>query len=412
LKIIIIGRISALKRTSLILVFSLLLCGAVPAEENKKSMRIGLWAPCEGENHTFSTAQKIREMLDFSKSLSATDVFIQVYRRNEAWFPSQIAGTTMYQSLQTQEKIDPLQTVIQEAKKRNIKVHAWINVLWIGKEKNTTVIKKLGKDVITRDQKNRSLFDYPNNLIPGMEGKWYSYGEDGFWLDPGDPKVQKYLTDLVAEIISKYPDLDGIHLDFVRFPFTTPFLPGSYYSFNRGIEFGYGTESVKRFRSSSGLNPLSMERTVLNHLKWDQWRRDQISDLVQKIRQQVHLGKNRELSAAILPWPERSYFSAYQDWGRWLDEGLVDFGVSMNYTLDLRLGDNLSKMAMSVEGKADAWIGLGPYLFESDAASFKKQLESTCALKPKGIVFFSYDGLLKQKEVTDAIRAVVKGKKS
>lgn len=401
-----------MKKINLLLVFLWVICAFLHAESNQERVRIGLWAPCEGENHTFSSAQKIREMLDFAKSISATDVFVQIYRRNEAWYPSKIAGTTMFKPIFDKEKIDPLKTVIEEAKKRNIKVHAWVNMLWIGKEKDTIVIKKLGKDVITRDQKNRSLFDYPNNMIPGAEGKWYSYGEDGFWLDPGDMKVQKYLTDLITEIVTQYPSLDGVHLDFIRFAFTTPFLPGSYYAFNRGIEFGYGTESVKRFRSASGLNPLKMERTVQNHMKWDQWRRDQISDLVQKIGQIVHKGRNRELSAAVLPWPERSYFSAFQDWGRWLDEGLVDFTVTMNYTLDLRLGNNLSKMAVGLQGKGDAWIGLGPYMFESDSASFKKQLQITYKANPRGIVFFSYDGLLKQKSIVDAIRTAAKEQKS
>jgi uncharacterized lipoprotein YddW (UPF0748 family) len=114
--------------------------------------------------------------------------------------------------------------------------------------------------------------------------------------------------------------------------------------------------------------------------------------------------KSIKLSCAVLPWPERSYFSSFQDWTRWAKEGTVDFIVVMNYTLDLRLAEFLSRMAMSVAQRAEVWIGLGPYMFGEDAEGFEKEFQETLNLEPKGIVFFSYDSLLKQKGVVEAVK--------
>jgi uncharacterized lipoprotein YddW (UPF0748 family) len=153
------------------------------------------------------------------------------------------------------------------------------------------------------------------------------------------------------------------------------------------------------------MDPLTMERTVKNHMLWDQWRRDQITNLVKSVRQILHdRYPQTKLSCAVLPWPERSYFSSFQDWTRWAEEGHVDFLVTMNYTLDLRLARFLSHMAMSVGKKADVWIGLGPYLFETDSEGFQKEFKETLDLKPSGVVFFSYDSLLKQSGVVQAIK--------
>lgn len=372
--------------------------------------RIGLWAPCEGDNKTLSSPEKIVAMLDFARRQGVTDIFLQVYRRNLAWYPSKIVPDTPYRQSWTVKNTDPLRTAIQEGAKRGIRIHAWFNVYWIGKERDAAILKKLGGDVITRDQKGRSLLEYENYVIPPPERGWYSYGEDGLWLEPGDDRVQKYLLSVFDEVASNYPGLAGIHLDFVRLPFTSPYLPGSYYAITRGIEFGYGTRSVERFAAKYQMNPRTMKRTVRNHQLWDQWRRDQITDLLRTIKASWTARKldRLELSCAALPWPERSYFSSYQDWMRWLREGPVDFIVTMNYTLDSALAQNLSMMALGLARNARAWIGLGAYLFGEDDQSFSKQLRDTAHLAPPGIVLFSYDGLLKQEKVTRAAREIFK----
>ncbi|MBI1869611.1 MAG: family 10 glycosylhydrolase [Chlamydiae bacterium] len=376
----------------------------LPCFAESPKTHLGLWAPCEGDNQTLSSKAKIIEMLDFASKLGTQDIFLQVYRGNRSWYPSKLADDKPFQEIQKKEKFDPIRFAIKNAHAREIRIHAWFNVFWVGKDLNIPVIKKLGKDAITRDQKGRSMVDYPGNHIPPPEGEWYSYGEDGYWLEPGDERVQKYLLGVVQEVLQNYPELDGIHLDYVRYPLTSPFLPGSYYAFHRGIEFGYGKRSVEWFKKETRLNPLSMARTPQNHMRWDQWRRDQITKLVAELHQILKQKyPSIQLSAAVLPWPERAYFSSYQDWSTWVEKGKIDFVVIMNYTLDLHLSWFLSKMALGAGPYGTVWIGLGPYLFERDAVGFEREWLETLNLSPRGIVLFSYEGLLKQKEVVKVI---------
>ncbi|MBI1883401.1 MAG: family 10 glycosylhydrolase [Chlamydiae bacterium] len=397
------------KYSSLFSFFLLFYCFSTFLNAEKAKPPLGLWVPCESDNQTLSSRGKITQMLDFAKDLGAKDIFLQVYRRNHSWYRSQIADESPFQEIYKKEKMDPLAFAIEEAHRRNLKIHAWVNVYWIGKDLNVPIVKKLGRGIITRDQKARSMLDYHNFQVPAPEAGWYSYGEDGYWLDPGDDRVQTYLLSVVSELIQNYPGVDGIHFDFVRYPFASPFLPGSYYAFTRGLEFGYGERSVERFQKAYGLNPFHMERTVENHMLWDEWRRNQITSLIDQTRKMLRTKNSYlELSCAVLPWPERSYFSSFQDWSRWAMEEKVDFVVSMNYTLDLHLAQMLSKMALGVSQKKNVWIGLGAYLFEKNPKDFEKEFKETLQISSGGIVLFSYDSLLKQKEIVKSVQKEMK----
>lgn len=379
------------------------------AESSKP--RLGFWVPCEGSQQVLASKDRIIQLLETSKKMGVTDIFLQIYRRNNSWYRSQLASDAPFQAILQNQKMDTLAFVIQEAHKRGIKIHGWFNVFWIGKDLNVPIIKKFGREIITKDQKGTSMVDFPNYTIPGELGKWFSYGEDGYWLEPGDSRVQNYLLALFQEALLNYPNLDGIHLDFVRYPFASPYLPGSYYAFTRGIEFGYGAKSIERFQKKYRLNPIKMARTVQNHLLWDQWRRDQITNFLIQLRKIISKTSPKLIfSCAVLPWPERSYFCSFQDWTRWIQEGPIDFVVTMNYTIDQHLVMFLSRMSLGAGKPGKVWIGLGPYLFEKDGVGFSKQVQNTFSIAPPGIVFFSYDGLLDQKEVMQSLQKTLQSK--
>ena len=59
-------------------------------------------------------------------------------------------------------------------------------------------------------------------------------------LDPGLPDVQRFVVDVVLEVVDKY-DVDGVHLDYVRYP---------------SRRFGYHPESIGRFVEEHGFDPL------------------------------------------------------------------------------------------------------------------------------------------------------------
>ena len=106
-----------------------------------------------------------------------------------------------------------------------------------------------------------------------------------------------------------------------------------------GLSWGYNETSIARFNARYGRDG----RPAGNDPLWSQWRRDQVTALVRGI----YLGAlaikpEVKISAAVIPWGDgprtdadwqrtAAYSSVFQDWRSWLEEGIVDQVMPMNY---------------------------------------------------------------------------------
>ena len=89
---------------------------------------------------------------------------------------------------------DPLQFCIDECHKRGMECHAWVVTLPIGKH------NAIGAQQMRKKQPQ---------LVKRI-------GDDCF-MDPENPKTADYLAGVCREIVHNY-DVDGIHLDYIRYP--------------------------------------------------------------------------------------------------------------------------------------------------------------------------------------------------
>ena len=289
-----------------------------------------------------------------------THLYLQVYRGGRSWYASALADDEPYRRALTRQGYDPLQFALGLAHAKGLRVHAWMNLFNLGKHRDGPLQARLGPAAVMRDSRGRSLLDYANSHPPGDEGKWVVLDSPGYWLDPGDPQVQATLAALIRELVSRYPNLDGVHFDYVRYPYAVPTVPGSRYS--NGLDFGYGERSVARFRAETGFSAFAARDDPAVAQRWDQWRREQLDQFLRQLRGQLkRLRRNLVLSAALLAWPDRAYLSAYQDWRLWLEEGLLDQGIVMNYNRDSRLVRYLSREAVAFRGRSKLFVGLGAY---------------------------------------------------
>jgi uncharacterized lipoprotein YddW (UPF0748 family) len=383
----------------------ILLCG-VTLPSALRAVSWGLWVECEGDNDTLSSKQKILRMLDDARENHFDTVFVQIYRHDRAWFPTGNADDGPYQAFYKREKTDLLRFVIDEAHARGIAVHGWMNMLRIGKDKNARVLKVLGPEAVTRDNKGRSMLNYPDLKLPGVENQYYEADGTGYWLEPGDLRVRQYLLAVIKDVAVNYPDIDGIHLDFVRMPYTVPFSPGS--RFPKGITYGYGKESVERFKKFHGADPLKPSQSSDLMQKWDDWRRDQITDFVRSARDAVRAtGAKMKLSTAVVCWADRAYFSSSQDWRRWLEDGIIDFACLMNYSIDSRIARYITMTGQAFRAGGQIVIGLGAYLLRDRAKILYQQIDDCLAIGVDGIAFFSYDSMLKNKDMMAGVRGRV-----
>ncbi|MDP8213790.1 MAG: family 10 glycosylhydrolase [Candidatus Euphemobacter frigidus] len=352
----------------------------------------GLWVECEGSQETLSTRAGIDQLIQRASEAGFNTLFVQVYRHDRAWFNSRYADATPYRDIVKREQIDPLAYLIGRAHRAGLRVHAWLNMFRIGKDRKAPILKRFGGDIITRDGRGKSLLSYKPQDLP----------DGGYWLDPGDEQVSLYLRNIIAEVVRKYPGLDGIHLDFTRYPYNTPHA-GSRWA-NRN-DLGYGKESVRRFKKWTGLDPMTMELTRSNCQAWDNWRRLQVNNFVESAGALVRsLEPSLTFSVAVIAWADRAYLSSFQDWRRWLEEGTVDFVAPMNYGTDSRLARYLTWTALAARGSRQVYIGLGEYLLGNKPEVLLQQMADCRKAGADGIVLFSYDSMCKKPHIFNALK--------
>ena len=268
------------------------------------------------------------------------------------------------------EHFDPLDYAIIKAHEHGLRVQAWVVVY------NATPLdpKRIAENYIWQNRREW--------LTRDASGKEMSSKEQyGYFLDPGVPAVQEYLLDVFSDIVLSYPMLDGLHLDYIRYP---------------SVSFGYHPTSVARYE----------EAKKHERLSWNEWRMRQVTEFVEKVRDRIKgIRPDVILSAAVFSsiYEARNLYA--QDWFDWLNRGLIDYAYPMAYHVKYDAFVNQMK-AMEENGKTDkivvglrAWNARGGSLLERQSPQYNiNHIEDRIRyLREKefaGIALFSYEGII------------------
>lgn len=370
----------------------------------------GLWVLAEGSQRVLDDPAKLPGLIDAAVAMGATDLFVQVYRGGRAWYDASLADPTPYlQALELSGgAVDPLADLLTRAHGAGLRVHAWVNVLSLSTNTQAPILAELGREAVLVDRRGRSVLDYPELEVPLPDRDWYRMGTRGVYLDAGAPGVRERLTATFRELVARYPELDGLHLDYIRQPGALPFVPGS--RFGVGLDFGYGAASRARFQAETGLaGPYAdpsdpAHSAIIDADAWDDWRRAQVTALVLSIRQATLAEKpGLVISAAVNSYVDRAYLSLAQDWKRWLEEGLIDLAVPMAYTLDDRLLRYQLAHFASAPDHARIWPGIGVWLHATRPAMALEQIDIGRRAGTAGEVLFSYDSIAEAPDLQQAL---------
>jgi len=350
----------------------------------------GVWVTVFSKEKVLYSKQNAQKLIEFCKRNGINEIYLQILRAGEAYYDSPILGQSKYENMVKEFGGDPIDAIIKQAKNNNLKVYAWINVLSLAQNKKAPILLKYGKSVLTRDK----------NLRASIRGEdiddsdTYYLRDDQLFLEPGDEKVVDFFKRIVEEIVLRYPGLNGLHLDYIRYPYPVPFVPDSRFM-DYGVTYGFGERNLERFKIKTGLNPNRDDPFAKDlSLKWDDWKRSQVTNLVQSISGVIrNKARDWRISCAVVPTYERAYSIAFQDWPLWLDQGLIDYVVLMNYTKDDRLLESSVKSAMGLIPKEKIHVGLGLFLHKQKE-TFLPGYELIKKLNPSGIIFYSYDELI------------------
>ena len=211
-----------------------------------------------------------------------------------------------------------------------------------------------------------------------------SQGREITWLCPSHPANRALEVAAVAEVTQLY-DIDGIHLDYIRFPHDQA-------CFDEGCRLRFSEQTGLAVGDWPGdviSGPLAEAFAV--------WRRDQITALVRDISTYVrHQRPGMKVSAAVFPdWP-RTRQTLGQDWVRWIEDGYLDFVIPMDYKPDGSAFRDLVRRQVSwVDGQAPIYVGIGVWQLRSPE-DLLDQINATRQEGADGYALFELDRVLAQ----------------
>ena len=323
------------------------------------------------------TESSIDSALVYAYQSNYDIVFIQVRGRGYAFYDSNIVP----KHPNIDPDFDPLEYAITLGNALGIEVHAWLNsyILWSSKyePENPEHLYHTHKEWTEADRNLK--MDSQIKLSEPKSPQW-----EGIYLSPLHPEVNTYLLSVYSEIINEYK-IEGIHLDYIRFQ-------DEIYGWNR-----YG---MKEFEKIYDFSPRDITRGIIPsdiadsiRIAWKQFRLDAVSELVHDTYGIIQKsGKVIALSAAVKPNLMEARNRWNQDWGRWVQEGYIDFVVPMNYFKEIRHFNNsvqIMKSNLHADDLKRIIMGVSTYNQDAQSAADKILLSRLNGFR--GISVFSYD---------------------
>ena len=346
----------------------------------------------------YTTEDDVAAIMANTASHGLNTVLFQIRGNGTVFYPSEMepwAWRLTSDSPRTTGKTpgwNPLSVAIREAHRRNLQIHAYLNVLpgWRGTQPAPTRSGQLWSvhpDWFMVDAIGKQMQPYDT---------WYTF------LSPHHPEVRSHLKRLFAEVAGNY-NMDGIHLDYFRFP--ADYQAQRVYpranpaQLRKHKDFSYDKTALQLFRESSGGTPSESPET------WNQFRRDAITGLLRDIRAAA-LGRKSRLviSSSVIADPTRARNVYFQDSPLWLTEGLLDLTFPMNY--QTRTFDrNLSAYCKAVGDRLVGRVAVGISLAHP-AKELSRQIALVRSRRTAGLALFGYSSIFKEHKPTKKAEAV------
>jgi uncharacterized lipoprotein YddW (UPF0748 family) len=357
---------------------------------------------------TLTSQETIARMVALAREHGFNTLIVQVRGRGDAYYRSRWEPRA--DALKEQpDTFDPLAVTLAEAKKAGLRVHAWLN---------TSLVANL-QELPTSEQ--HAFHAHPEWLMvpravaaellkvqpedPAYRARIVEWSKgdlselEGLYLSPSHPGVQEHLYNLWMDVVENY-EVDGVHFDYVRFP-----NPAFDYSrvaldrFRAEIDKGLRDEERRLFARVATTDPLVY--TTVYPARWDQFRRDQVTALVERISGGVKQRKPHVMvTAAVFADDQDAYSRRFQDWKAWLERGLLDAVAPMAYTVDTEVFKRQIAIARGFSFGRQVWAGIGAY--RQPAEGTLDKITMARRIGADGIVLFSYDSISRPSDVNPA----------
>ncbi len=348
---------------------------------------------------TLSSPDKIEQMVRAAQTGGFNTLIVQVRGRGDAYYESALDPRPT--ELLARPGFDPLADLLARAKPAGLSVHAWINANLVSSAADLPasrqhliyrhpewlmVPKELAAEMTAIDPRSP---EYLGRLARWTRARLTEV--EGLYTSPLHPAAAAHVASVAAEIVSNYA-VDGLHLDYARFP---------------NADFDYSRSALQQFKQSFAGQLTEAERQRLDAQeivnpgayanmfpeRWQSFRQSRVTSLVMRVRTAVKAANpDAVLSAAVVPDLATATGSRMQDWRTWLDQSLVDVLCPMAYTPDVDLFARQISLARDFAGDRPIWAGVGAYRLSATATL--QHIEAARRAGAAGVVLFSYDALI------------------
>lgn len=354
----------------------------------------------------------LTKMIENIASYNINTIIFQVRPNNDAFYPSKLNPWSRY--ITGEEGKDPgfdvLKYVIEEAKKHDIKVHAWMNPYRVSQA--------------SLDQLNMTKEEYLATLAPNNFARLHPEhtildGANKIILSPSHPEVIDFVTKTIMEVVDNY-DVEGVHIDDYFYPYAK--IPEER---EQEDYLKYRLDETQCLDDFRRMNVNKMIKSIHDALK------NSFSKNNKKVLFGISPFAIYRTNSAILEggWEKGSYNAAgalqcyselYSDVYLWMKENWIDYVVPQVYfpfeRKDVTYHD-LTKWWSDIcnETHTILYIGMGLYQMGSNEVwqnpnEIENQLRFNCNFNNvAGTIFFTYHDLVKgQNEIKDEALDTIK----
>lgn len=334
-----------------------------------------------------TTAQQKEEaikLLDLLEQNNFNAVIFQARPSGDAMYKSNFEPWSYFLNGETGKApspyYDPLEFWVEEAHKRGIELHVWLNPY--------RAHHSSGGSVTSESMVKKS----PDNIVKLKNGM--------YWFDPADKRTQNHVSNVVKDLVVRY-NIDGIHFDDYFYP---------YASYNGGADFPDNTTWNTYVKTGGKLSRAD-------------WRRSNVNTIIERVYKEIKAEKPY-VKFGISPfgiWKpgfpsgitgSSQYDELYADAKLWLNKGWVDYFSPQLYWPIESKGQSFPKLLEWWKSEnthnRHLWPGLNTVEVKADNRSKEiiNQVKVTGDILQNnvGTIHWSIAGLTKNPEMLNSLK--------
>jgi uncharacterized lipoprotein YddW (UPF0748 family) len=291
------------------------------------------------------TADQCDELIQTCRDNNINTIMPEIRKVGDAYYDSNLEP----RATNISPSFDPLGYLCDIAHdtsggKKYVEVHAW----FVAQRISTSSSLPAG----------HVLLEHPEYVMLNSDGQPSADGSSTRFLDPGHPGAVDHNVAVILDCLSNY-DIDGINLDYIRYP-------------EYEGDWGYNPVSIARFNAFYGKSG----QPSASDPRWADWRRECMTLQVKKIYvKSLMIDPGVVVSPDTVAWGigwldfenSRAYADVFQDWVGWLQAGIIDYNALMAYIRRDRPGyedfhEGWCKLSLDNDDKRGSILSTAAYL--------------------------------------------------